>query len=104
MLLTNRFYILLLVWVLPLSAAKADVVDDVTALLKAGNTKELSKFLASSVEVTLVTEENTLTKPQAEAALKEFFAKHVPASVKIVHRLTSNPNYRFAVVILNTDK
>ncbi len=98
------FYAFLFVLMLPFLTAKADVVDDVTALLKAANTKDLAKYLAPSVEVTILTEENTYTRAQTEVALTEFFSKHNPASVKIVHRLTSNPNYRFAVIVLNTDK
>ncbi|WP_423146299.1 DUF4783 domain-containing protein [Rubrolithibacter danxiaensis] len=93
-----------LLWIMPLSYAKVDIIDELTALFKTGNSKELAHHFDSDVELTVLTEEDVYSKTQAEAVLKDFFLKHPPAGVKIIHRLTSNPNYRFVVFILTTDK
>ena len=84
-------------------SAKADGIDDVTALLKAGNAKEMSRYLSSNVDLTLLTDDAEYSKTQAEAALRNFFSKHSPTGIKILHKITSNPNHRFAVVNLVTN-
>ena len=80
----------------------ADAADDVQNLVKAGNSKEIAKMMASTVEMTILADENVYSKVQAEAILKDFFLKHTPTAVKLVHKLTSNPNYRFTVLLLTT--
>lgn len=87
---------------LPLKAQTTDIIDDIFGFLRVSDTKELSKHFASTVELTILTEEDVYSKVQAEIILKNFLDKHVPASVKIIHRLNSNPNYRFGVALLNT--
>lgn len=82
--------------------AKADMLDDITALFKAGNATELSKYLAPSVEIGILSDQNVYSKAQATAVLNDFFKKHPPVSGKIVHKLLSNPNHLFTVMVLNT--
>lgn len=83
-------------------AQTPDIIDDVFALLKTSDTKEISKHFASTVELTILTEEDVYSKVQAELILKNFLDKHQPEAVKIIHRLNSNPNYRFGVALLST--
>ena len=86
-------------------AQSSDVIDDICGLIKTCDTKGLSKYyFASTVELGILTEEDVYSKVQAEQILKDFFNKHNPNSVKVVHRLVSNPDYKFAVVLINTDK
>lgn len=80
-----------------------DILDDISTYVKTGNSKQLAKSLSPSVEMTILTEDNVYSKIQAEIILKDFFQKHPPVSVKLVHKLTSNPNYRFMVLLLHTD-
>ncbi|HQS51896.1 MAG: DUF4783 domain-containing protein, partial [Sphingobacteriales bacterium 39-40-5] len=39
---------------------------------------------------------------QAELILRDFFSKHSPVSVKVVHRLSSSSNYKFGVLSLQS--
>ncbi|TZF83734.1 DUF4783 domain-containing protein [Pedobacter sp. BS3] len=80
----------------------ADITDDVNNLIRTANTKELAKYFAGNVEITILNDEDVYSKSQAEIILKDFFAKHLPQSLKVIHKLTSNPNYRFNVLSLNT--
>ena len=83
-------------------ATVADMSDELIVHVKAGNAKEIAKYLAGTVELTILSDENVYSKVQAEAILKDFFAKHQPSSVKLLHKITSNPNYRYTVLVLNT--
>jgi hypothetical protein len=92
---------------LPLSFVFAhttdDPIDKTAELIRQGNVHELAKSFASSIELTLPEQENTYSSAQAEQILSNFFKQNQPQAVKILHRVTSNANYRFAVVLLTTN-
>jgi len=95
----------LFILILPLiliSADSADVIDKTAELLKDGNVHELAESFSSSIEMTIMDDQNVYSGPQAEQVLTNFFKHCQPKAVKIIHRITSNVNYRYAVVILNT--
>jgi len=85
------------------NAKQADIVNDLTGWLKTSNSKEISKYFASTVELNILNEEDVYSKVQAEIILKDFFNKHNPRSARVIHKLDSNPNYRFAVIELDTE-
>jgi hypothetical protein len=97
-------YVLLLI--LPMTfifAQSTDVIDKTAELIKEGNAHELAGSFSPSVELAILEEENTYSNKQAEAALTDFFKHNQPISVKVFHRITSNANYRFAVLMLTTN-
>ncbi|HAL83754.1 MAG TPA: DUF4783 domain-containing protein [Mucilaginibacter sp.] len=79
-------------------------VNRVAELIKQGNIHGLSKLFAPNVEVTLMEDDNVYSKAQAGLILDKFFNQHKPKAVKMLHRINSNPNYRFGVLIVNTGK
>jgi hypothetical protein len=81
-----------------------DPIDNVATLIKQGNTRELSKLFAPNVEITILDEEDNYSKAQAELILDKFFSQHTPKSFKMLHKVNSNANYSFGVLILTTDK
>ena len=96
-------YVLLLI--LPLSfifAQSTDVIDKTAELIRQGNVHELAGTFSSSVELSVLDKENVYPGAQAEAILTDFFNHNQPRSVKVIHRITSNANYRFAVLMLTT--
>jgi hypothetical protein len=82
----------------------ADPIDKVAELMGKGNAHELAKLFASSIDISIADEENTYSKTQAEIILEKFFSENKPESSKVLHKVNSNANYHFGVVILNTDK
>ncbi|HTD99954.1 MAG TPA: DUF4783 domain-containing protein [Mucilaginibacter sp.] len=96
-------YLFLLI--LPLSfvfASIEDPIDKTAELIRQGNIHELAASFASTVELTVMGEENTYPSAQAEQILTDFFKKNQPRSVKIFHRITSSASYHFAVLIVTT--
>jgi len=90
---------------LVLSFAKAnDVIDDIASCVRTANTKELSKYFASTVSLTLLNDEGMYSRVQAEIILRDFFSRNAPTGVKVAHRLDSNPNFRYVVLTLDTAK
>ena len=85
-------------------AYAVDPIDDIASLIRQRNIHELSKYFAPSVEMAILDDENVYTNVQSELILDKFFAQNKPLSVKILHKVSSNANYQFAVLTLTTDK
>jgi hypothetical protein len=65
--------------------------------VKAGNSKDLVKYLNSSIDLNLEGEVNTYSKAQAEFVLRDFFKKHPPTEFNIVHTGASKAGLQFAI-------
>jgi hypothetical protein len=81
---------------------KADPVEKTVALIRQNSIKELVKTFAPNIELTILTEEGVYSREQAETMLNNFFAKNPIVSIKIIHRVDSNPEMPFAVCTLTT--
>jgi hypothetical protein len=84
------------------TAFLADQIDKIAALLQQGQAHELSKQCAASVELNILGDEKVLNQAQTETALNNFFAANKPVSVKVLHRINTNPSLSLAVVQLRT--
>lgn len=93
---------ILLFQILHPTAFQSDIVDTMSTLFKAANSKEISKNFSSSVELTINDGEDVYPKAQAEQILREFFNKSTPTNSTVVHLINTNPNYRFGILALST--
>jgi len=84
-------------------APAADPIDNAAEQLKSGNVRELAKSFAPSVDMSILNVDGTFTAAKAETELSDFFSKNKVKSVSILHRVESNPNIRFAVLLLSTN-
>lgn len=82
----------------------SDIIDDLSINFKAGNVTEISKYFSTNLELDMLEKEGVYTNQQSQIILKDFFAKHPPINVKVIHKVMSNPNYKLGVFILNTSK
>jgi len=79
------------------ACAQAEIFAPYKEVIKAGNAKDMVKFLNQSVEMNLDGEVNTYSKAQAEFALRDFFKKHAPTDFSIVHTGSSKGGLQFAI-------
>ncbi len=79
-----------------------DIFDTLSGYFKDSNSKEIAGLFDSVIEFEILDEEGEYSKAQAELILRDFFSKHSPVSVKVVHRLSSSSNYRFGVLSLQS--
>ncbi len=79
---------------------QADIIDELAVQFKVGNSKEIAKSFATTVELIIIDQEDVYSKAQAEQILRDFFVKNPPVKTTIVHRLNSSPSYRYAVLSL----
>lgn len=78
--------------------AQSDVIGQVKETIKAGSAKELSRFLNSTVDVTLEGNVQSYSKAQAEFVLRDFFKQHPPNEVNIIHQGKSKGGQPFAIL------
>lgn len=95
--------LLLLIPLVFVCANTGDPIDKIAGLIRKGDVQGLSKTFDASVELTIMDQENICSPQQAASLLANFFKQNPPRSVRVLHRISSNGNYRFAVIILNTE-
>jgi Tfp pilus assembly ATPase PilU len=98
------FYLQMLLFFIAPVTCFADPIDKIAELIRQGNIHELSKLFASSVDITIQEEENVYSQAQAELVLNKFFDQNKLKTVNILHKVNSNQNYRFGVLLLSTTK
>ncbi|MFI5171264.1 MAG: DUF4783 domain-containing protein [Chitinophagales bacterium] len=80
-------------------------LDNISAAIKAGNSKTLAEYFDNTVEVKVLNKEGAYSKSQAEAIVKDFFTKNPPKTFKFIHDGPSGGNNaHYAIGSLGTDK
>jgi hypothetical protein len=85
-----------------LTAFQSDRIDNIAGFIRQGNTPEIIKLCASTVEMTAMGQEDTYSKRQVEEELNKFFSKNKPQHVQLLHKVNSNQKFLFGVVILKS--
>lgn len=80
-----------------------DTFDTLSGYFRSSGSKEIAAYFSPLIEMNILSDENEYSKAQAELILRDFFQKNRPVSVRVIHRLSSNPNFRFAVLSYQTD-
>lgn len=73
------------------------LVENITAAIKAGNSKELAKYFGPTVEIILPGNEGAFSKAQAEMIIRDFFAKSVPVSFVVNQKSNSAGKSQFII-------
>ncbi|RZK48383.1 MAG: DUF4783 domain-containing protein [Pedobacter sp.] len=98
------FFLVVLIFLnFPVKASlNTDIIDDIMIQFKSGNTKEIAKSFASSLELLIIDQEEVYSKAQSEQILKDFFTKNPPLKTTLIHKLLTNPNYKHGVFSLQS--
>ena len=70
---------------------------DVRSALKAGSSKELSKYFNDTIELNISGESGNYSNVHAEIYLKEFFKKYEPVSFEYAHQGSSSDGLKYAI-------
>ena len=80
-----------------LSLAQEDVMTNVRTQLKAGDSKELARYLNDIVEISISGEKGSYSKTQAEFVLKDFFKKNPPSDYQKIHQGASKEGLNYMI-------
>lgn len=78
-------------------SAQGDQLGAVRSAFANGSSRELSQYLAPSVEVGFDGDKQTYSATQTELVVKNFFTKNPPTSFDVVHQGASNDGIPYAV-------
>lgn len=92
----------LLIGVSNSSAQQKDIIDAFAGYFRTSDVKKISAQFSSTLELSILSEENVYSKAQAAQIMRGFFSKNKPAALKIIHRVNSNPNHKIAVFSMLT--
>ncbi|WP_411274397.1 DUF4783 domain-containing protein [Daejeonella sp.] len=99
-----HIFLPLLFAISPASAQQVDVIDLLAKYFNTADAPKIASLFSSTLELDILSEENLYSKAQAELIMRDFFSKNKPVSLKIIHRLSSNPSYKLAVFLVSTSK
>ena len=77
--------------------AQSDNLGAVRAALRNGSSRELSQYLAPTVEVGFDGDKQGYNAAQAEIVVKNFFAKNAPSSFEFIHQGESKEGIQYAI-------
>ena len=93
---------LFLLSLLSFSFILKDINDYINSALKQGNASELVKSFADRVSIKVLTQEDLLSKSQAQALIDDFFSKHKVKNYQTSHTSIVNGDQQFITGSLDT--
>lgn len=91
------FFGLLCLFGANVAQAQADNLGAVRTALRNGSSRELSQYLAATVEVGFDGDKQGYNATQAEIVIKDFFAKNPPSSFEFIHQGESKEGIQYAI-------
>ena len=82
--------------------SRAQSFDNIESAIKTGDVTTLSKYFAGNVEIHIKDAQNSYSKSQAEAVLKNFFGTHTPRSFAVQLRGESPGGAKYFMGTLST--
>lgn len=94
-----HFILILLISFAGLNKAycQEDVIGHVRTALKTGSSKELVKYVNTTVEINIDGEISTYSRMQAEFVFKDFFKLHPPTNFQFNHQGASKGGLIYAI-------
>lgn len=84
--------------------AQNEVINNVRDALKAGSSRELSKYINNTVEISIDGEKASYSRNQAEFVLKDFFSNYPPKGFRYVHQGSSKEGLKYTVGTYSYDR
>lgn len=84
------------------SLVQGDIIDDLNSQFRSASAKDIAVNFSPTVDLIIIDEEDVYSKAQAEQILRNFFTKFIPVKSTVIHRLNTNPNFRYGALSLVT--
>ncbi len=97
----NKIFLILLLTVGSVTA-KADILTDIGNAIRSGDARSVAKYFSTTVDLTILQQEEVYSKAQAEQVLRDFFFKNTPRSFELIHKGVSKEGAKYAIGTLTT--
>ena len=84
------------------TALAFDIYEDVSNAIRSGDAKQLATYFGSSVDLTVLDQEDVYSKAQAELIVKDFFSKNPPKNFTLLHKGSSREGTVYGIGKLQT--
>lgn len=88
----------------PYFSYNIDINEDIAIAIKAGNSKDISKYFSETIDLKILDKEDVYSKQQAELILKDFFAKNMVKKYTVVHKSVAKNDTQYTIGSLETAK
>jgi hypothetical protein len=79
------------------SAAYLDIYSDISDAIRSGDARAVARYFGSTVDLTILNQEEVYSKAQAEQVLRDFFQKNTPRSFTLIHKGVSKEGAKYAI-------
>lgn len=97
----NKIFLILLLTVGSVTA-KADILSDIGNAIRSGDAHSVARYFSTTVDLTILSQEEVYSKAQAEQVLRDFFLKNTPRSFELIHKGVSKEGAKYAIGTLTT--
>ena len=80
-----------------LQALALDIYEELASAIRSGDSRQVAAYFGTSVDLTIINQEDVYSKAQAELIVKDFFGKNPPKSFTILHKGSSRENTVYAI-------
>ena len=77
--------------------AKADILTDIGNAIRSGDARSVARYFNTTVDLTILQQEEVYSKAQAEQVLRDFFSKNTPRSFNLIHKGVSKEGAKYAI-------
>jgi hypothetical protein len=87
----------LLLFFASIFSAMADINDDISHAIRSGDAKLVATYFNSTIDLTLINQEDIYSKAQGEQLLRDFFTKNPPKTFSLDHKGSSREGTLFSI-------
>ena len=84
------------------SWAYLDIYSDISDAIRSGDARAVTRYFNSTVDLTILNQEEVYSKAQAEQVLRDFFSKNSPRSFTLIHKGVSKEGAKYAIGTMET--
>jgi hypothetical protein len=102
--ITMKKTILITVFLFTAFAVFADIYSDISNAIRSGDARAVARYFNSTVDLTILNQEEVYSKAQAEQVLRDFFSKNAPRTFTLIHKGVSKEGAKYAIGTLITSQ
>lgn len=77
--------------------AQRDIYSEIGDAVRSGDARSVARYFSSTVDLTILRQEEVYSKAQAEQVLRDFFSRNTPRSFSLIHKGVSKEGAKYAI-------
>ena len=81
-----------------------DIYSDIGNAIRSGDARAVARYFSTTVNLTILQQEEVYSKAQAEQVLRDFFSKNSPKGFEMIHKGVSKEGAKYAIGTMTTSQ